>query len=80
MRFIPIGVLSVLIAILVGATLVAAWPMILVAALIVMLSKGSDMWRDRARRMRPDDRSPSPRPHPQGHLGIGSQVIVAVQT
>ena len=80
MRFIPIGVLSVLIAILVGATLVAAWPMILVGALIVMLSKGSDMWRDRARRMRPDDHGPSPRPHSQGHLGIGSEVIVAAQT
>jgi hypothetical protein len=79
-RFITIGVVSLLIAILVGAALVAAWPIILIGALIVGLSKGSDMWRDRARRMRRDDRSPSRRPLSQGSIGDGSQVIVAAST
>jgi hypothetical protein len=37
--------LGLLIVILVGVTLVVAWPVILIAALIVILSKGTDAWK-----------------------------------
>jgi len=38
-------VLGLLIVIPVGVTLVVAWPVILIAAMIVVLSKGTDAWR-----------------------------------
>jgi hypothetical protein len=37
--------LGLLIVIPVGVTLVVAWPVILIAAMIVVLSKGTDAWR-----------------------------------
>jgi hypothetical protein len=37
--------LGLLIVILVGVTLVVAWPVILIAAMIVILSKGTDAWK-----------------------------------
>ena len=38
-RVISLGVLGVLVALLAGATLVAAWPIVLIGALLVVLSK-----------------------------------------
>jgi len=55
-RYIPIALLSPLVAILVGAILVAVWPIVLIGTLIVVFSKGSDVWRDPVRRMHRDDR------------------------
>jgi hypothetical protein len=37
--------ISLLIVILVGVTLVVAWPLILIGAMIVALSKGTDAWK-----------------------------------
>ncbi len=46
-RLISFGVFSVFVVLLVGATLVVAWPIILIGAVIVAISKGSDAWSDR---------------------------------
>jgi hypothetical protein len=37
--------ICLLIVILVGVTLVVAWPLILIGAIIVALSKGTDAWK-----------------------------------
>jgi hypothetical protein len=37
--------IGLLIVILVGVTLVVAWPVILIGAMIVVLSKGMDAWK-----------------------------------
>jgi hypothetical protein len=37
--------ISLLIVILVGVTLVVAWPLILIGAMVVAFSKGTDAWK-----------------------------------
>jgi len=37
--------ISLLIVILVGITLVVAWPLILIGAMVVAFSKGTDAWK-----------------------------------
>ena len=59
MRYIPIVLLSPLVAILVGAILIAVWPIILIGTLIVVFSKGSDMWMEAVASTRGGGRSHS---------------------